>query len=155
MYQRILVPLDGSVTSERGLREAMGLAQKLGAELHLLHVVAEFPVLAQMSTAAHYQDTLDGFRKYGSGLLARAMRDAAGGGLQADSALREISQGRISDAIVEEAAKARCDLIVMGTHGRRGFSRLTMGSEADLVLRTSPVPVLMVRQDEPALLTAG
>ena len=153
MYKRILVPLDGSVTSERGLREAIGLAGGIGAAIHLLHVVAEFPVLAQMSTAAHYQDTLEGFRKYGAGLLSRALQATATAGLQADSALRELSHGRISEAIVEEAARAQCDLIVMGTHGRRGFNLLTMGSEADLVVRTSRVPVLLLRQDEPALLS--
>jgi nucleotide-binding universal stress UspA family protein len=56
-------------------------------------------------------------------------------------------QGRVADVVVEEAAKSGCDLIVMGTHGRRGFSRLALGSDADLVVRSSPVPVLLVRNE--------
>ena len=145
MYKKILVPLDGSHTSERGLQEAIGLARGLNARLHLLHVVAEFPMLADLATAARHQETISNFRRYGQDLLSKAEAAVARSGLQADSALREVTEGHAADAIVQEALSAGCDLVVMGTHGRRGLSRLTMGSEAELVVRTSSVPVLLIR----------
>jgi nucleotide-binding universal stress UspA family protein len=60
---------------------------------------------------------------------------------------REVTQGRVAELIVDEAQKSGCDLIVMGMHGRRGFSRMAMGSEAERVVRFSPVPVLLIRQE--------
>jgi nucleotide-binding universal stress UspA family protein len=150
MYHRILVPLDGSATAERGLREAIALAsdQKQKPRLVLLHVVGDFTMLAEMSAAASYQGMLDGVRRYGQDVLAKAKAAAAGASIEADSTLRELTQGRIADAIVDEARSASCDLIVMGTHGRHGLSRVAMGSDAEQVVRTSPVPVLLVRQEE-------
>jgi nucleotide-binding universal stress UspA family protein len=59
--------------------------------------------------------------------------------------VREVAQARVSEIINHEAVTHRCDLVVMGTHGRRGFSRLTLGSNAEAVLRTSTIPVLLVR----------
>lgn len=61
--------------------------------------------------------------------------------------LREVTQGRVADIVIEEAAKTACDLIVMGTHGRRCFSRLALGSDAERVVRGSAVPVLLVRRE--------
>lgn len=148
MYHRIMVPLDGSATAERGLREAIGLAAEHKARLYLLHVVDDFPMLLEISSVASYQEMLNGLRQYGEGVLARAKRAAENAGVQAESLLREVRQQRIAEVIVEEARKASCDLIVMGTHGRRGFSRLTMGSEAELLVRISPLPVLLVRLEE-------
>ncbi|NDZ18444.1 hypothetical protein C7T35_07685 [Variovorax sp. WS11] len=69
------------------------------------------------------------------------------GSATAERGLREVTQGRIANVVVDEARSSGCDLIVMGTHGRRGFSRLALGSDADLVVRQSPVPVLLVRDD--------
>ncbi len=148
MYHRILVPLDGSATAERGLREAIGLVAEHKARLYLLHVVDDFPMLMEMSSVASYQEMLNSLRQYGEGVLAKARRAAEDAGVQAESLLCEVMQQRIAEVIVEEASKALCDLILMGTHGRRGFSRLTMGSEAELVVRISPLPVLLVRLEE-------
>lgn len=150
MYRRILVPLDGSATSERGLREAIALAsgQQEKSRLALLHVVDDFSMLVEMSAVASYQELLEGMRRYGQDVLAKAKAAAADAGIEADSTLREVSQGRIADVIVSEARSASCDLIVMGTHGRRGFSRVAMGSDAEQVVRASPVPVLLVRLEE-------
>ena len=69
--------------------------------------------------------------------------------MRADTLLRDVTQGRIADVITDQAKRASCDLIVMGTHGRRGFNRLTMGSEAEMVVRIRSVPVLLVRLEEP------
>ena len=148
MYRRILVPLDGSATAERGLREALGLAAGQDTKVYLLHVADNFPMLMEMSSVASYEDMLNRLRQYGEDLLAKARRAADDAGVQADTSLCEVTQKRIAEVIVEEAKKASCDLIVMGTHGRRGFSHLALGSEAERVVRISPVPVLLVRLEE-------
>jgi len=146
MYRRILVPVDGSPTAERGLREAIDLAGQ-NARLVLLHVIDDYPMLMQMSSMSAYEDLKQARRRLGEDMLARARSEAEEAGVQVDSVLREVVHSRPAEVIVEETVKAHCDLIVMGTHGRRGVSRLALGSEADLVIRISPVPVLLVRLD--------
>ena len=81
-------------------------------------------------------------------LLAQAKVLALAQGIEAETVMREVSQGRIADVILEEVQSGACDLIVMGTHGRRGVSRITMGSDAEQVVRMSPVPVLLVRHED-------
>jgi nucleotide-binding universal stress UspA family protein len=147
MYHRILVPLDGSPTSERGLREAINLAAGQQSTLFLLHVVDDFRMLVEMTSVRSYDEMLRGLRQYGLEVLGQAKRAAAEAGLHHEELLREVTNQRAADAIVEQAAQHACDLIVMGTHGRRGFNRIAMGSEAEQVARTSPVPVLLVRQE--------
>jgi nucleotide-binding universal stress UspA family protein len=146
MYRRILVPVDGSPTAERGLREAIDLAGP-NARLVLLHVIDDYPMLVQMSSMSAFEDLKRARLRLGEDVLASARSKAEEAGVQVDTVLREVVHARAADVIVEEAVKAHCDLIVMGTHGRRGVSRLTLGSEADLVIRISPVPVLLVRLD--------
>jgi nucleotide-binding universal stress UspA family protein len=84
-------------------------------------------------------------RGYGEDVLSKAKAAAAAAGVAAETSLREVTRGRIASIVIDEARSSGCDLIVMGTHGRRGFSRLALGSDADLVVRESPVPVLLVR----------
>lgn len=148
MYTRILVPVDGSATSERGLGEAIALAKVLGARLLLLNVVEDFPVMVEVASVASFDDTRAALLKVGRGILDRAAARATQAGVAHESVLHERATLRPADAIVEEAGRQRCDLIVMGTHGRRGFSRMTLGSDSELVLRQSPVPVLLVRQSD-------
>ena len=145
MYERILVPVDGSATARRGLDEAIGLALKLGSTLHLLHVVDARLLIAEVSVFAPPNQLLDDWRGAGEKLLADAVALARSRGVKADSALQCDPGLRVCDLILQEATQAKAGLIVMGTHGRRGLSRLTLGSDAELVLRESPVPVLLVR----------
>jgi nucleotide-binding universal stress UspA family protein len=145
MYKRILVPIDGSDTATRGLQEAIGLAADLKAKLTLLHVIDDFPLLVEMASAINVEATLDELRRRGEALLAQAKGKAAERGVQAETLLRQVAGGRVADQIVHEALQGDCDLIVMGTHGRRGFSHLLIGSEAESVLRSSPLPVLLLR----------
>jgi nucleotide-binding universal stress UspA family protein len=147
MYHRILVPIDGSPTAERGLREAIRLAAEHKGKLRLLHVVDDLPGLMEMSTVANFEAGLQKMRDYGASVLAAGKAAASRSEVETDTILREVTRGRIADVVIEEAKKAACDLVVMGTHGRRGFSRLALGSDADLVVRGSPVPVLLVRQE--------
>lgn len=145
MYERILVPLDGSATSERALLEAAQLAGKLGSALCLLHVLDDFPLYGEMAITPGYQQTLEVMRKYGDDLLVKAAQQPALAGLQVETLQREALGARVADVIVEQAVISKCQLIVLGTHGRRGVNRLLMGSDAELVLRQSPMPVLMVK----------
>lgn len=146
MYSRILVPLDGSDAAAQGLREAIGLARELKSTLVLLHVVNEYPLLVDMAAAANSEVLRQELYDFGRDLLAKAAQEAGQAGVPAETLVREMTAGRVGDLISETAQAERCQLIVMGTHGRRGLSRLALGSDAEITLRCAPVPVLMVRQ---------
>lgn len=148
MYERILVPLDGSDTAQRGLREAIALASQLKSSLLLLYVIDDFPMLVEVASVENYREMMTRLRKAGESTLSRASTLAENARVQADTRLCESTPKPIAERIVESAIDGRCQLIVMGTHGRRGLHRMAMGSDAEMVLRTSPVPVLLVRHPE-------
>jgi nucleotide-binding universal stress UspA family protein len=150
MYAKILVPLDGSPTSERGFEEALALAKTMKSTLVLLHVVDAVPVVVDMVPPATWQEISDGLRSHGQGLLDRARQRATQQGVASEAHLIEQKIERVADIIVDEARSAKCDLVVMGTHGRRGFSHVLLGSDAERVLRQCPLPVLLVRHPEAA-----
>jgi nucleotide-binding universal stress UspA family protein len=150
MYARILVPLDGSPTSERGFEEALALARVMKSTLVLLHVVDAVPVVIDMVPPATWQEISDGLRTHGQGLLDRAGQRATQQGVASEAHLIEHRIERVADTIVDEARSAKCDLVVMGTHGRRGFSHVLLGSDAERVVRQCPLPVLLVRHPEAA-----
>jgi len=144
-YKRILVPVDGSQTSIAGLKEAVKLAKNLHAKLCLLHVVDETIVFNAPEDGINLEPILDEIKRGGKRLLRRAEKLASALGVKPDSESRESAGERVADVIVERAKRLRSDLIVMGTHGRRGVSRMLMGSDAELVVRNAPAPVLLVR----------
>ena len=151
MYKRILVPFDGSPTSERGLVEAIRLAKDQGARLRIVHVVEEYVVVqsAGLDGAGLYAgDLLGTLIEDSKNVVARGLALATKGGVKAEAGSLERMTSRSSECVVEEAVKWRADLIVMGTHGRRGVSRMMLGSDAEIVVRTSPVPVLLVRSSD-------
>ena len=141
-YKRILVPVDGSAVSHRGLKEAIKLARAGDGRLRLFHVVAEYAAYANNDVASDIAPVLDVLRKQGERTLAKVKARARG--VRFESGLAENPGSRISDTIVDEAKRWRADLIVMGTHARRGVKRMLLGSDAELVIRYSPVPVLLV-----------
>lgn len=151
-YGRILVPLDSTGTAQRGFQEALALAERLGAVLVLLHVVEPIMVMPDMGTLATWEAMRSSQLKVGQALLADAQQAAAARHVQTETVLEEAGARRVADAIVEQAGTQHCNLIVMGTHGRRGMRRMLLGSDAELVLRLSPVPVLLARgrDDAPA-----
>jgi nucleotide-binding universal stress UspA family protein len=146
MYSRILVPIDGSPTAGRGLAEAIAIARVMRSTLVLLHVVDDYPLMVALATAVQVEESRAAQQRSASALLAAAAASALREGVATQSVLREVSGVPVADAILEVARERRCELIVMGTHGRRGLSRLTLGSDAELVLRQAPVPVVLVRQ---------
>ena len=145
MYERILVPVDGSETSKRGLKEAIRLAKEQGAGLKCLHVIDEHFLAHDYLGFAYMPDLFESLRKNGETILEEASEEAEKGGVSAESVLRESGGIRVSERILDEANAWAADLIVMGTHGRRGISHLALGSDAELVVRGSTVPVLLVR----------
>jgi len=149
MYERILVPVDGSPTSQRGLAEALAVARLTGAKLRLIHVIDEtFFAMGADAFAGYTGDLFALLREGGEKILAdaKAQVEAAGVALDA-TVLRDGLSGRVCDLVVDEAKAWPADLVVIGTHGRRGAGRLLLGSDAEQILRLAPVPVLLVRSD--------
>ena len=146
MYQRILVPVDGSPTSARGLDEAIRIAKLTQGQLRLLHVIDEMSFALSMDAYAGYAgDWLDTLRGQGRTLLEGCKATAQAAGVEADVALRDTFAGSVHEQVTAEADSWPADLIVLGTHGRRGVGRVVMGSSAENVLRYATVPVLLVR----------
>jgi nucleotide-binding universal stress UspA family protein len=148
MYQRILVPVDGSETANRALRTAVALAGEQSAALRIVHVSEETPVYVSMDTLPYPPaDLMEALRKEGERILAEAVASARNGKIEADGKLLVIDHAgqRISDAVEQEAENWHADLIVIGTHGRRGFRRLLLGSVAENLIRISASPVLLIR----------
>ena len=148
MFKRILVPIDGSATAQRGLATAIRMAKSGKGSLVLLHVVDEnmFALAGDYSGGIYLDLMIADLRAYGRRLVARAASLAGWQGVRAKTVLIEnIGGRRVADVIVAQARKFKADAIVLGTHGRRGVQRLVMGSDAEEVVRRTPVPVVLVR----------
>jgi nucleotide-binding universal stress UspA family protein len=145
MYRRILVPIDSSKTAALGLREAIRLAKDQGAALRIVHVVDKMAIIGVAEAGMSPRPVLAKLARSGRAVLSAARREAKKAGIDAETAFYEPVSKRVADAILREARKWRADLIVMGTHGRRGVPRLVLGSDAEQVVRLAEVPVLLVR----------
>ena len=145
MYQRILVPLDGTPTAAQGLREAIELARDQKAEILLLHVVDEWRVAAGDIAAVNLDAGAKALREAGAELLKQAETRVREAGIRVQTALVEELGIPVGECIVQRARQWPADLIVCGTHGRHGISRVLLGSSAEYILRHAPVPVLLVR----------
>lgn len=145
MYKRILCPIDGSPASNCGMAEAVRLAHEQKADLRFIHVIDTYFPILDVAGDLNVVYMTDILRKNGEKLLESAEAAAERAGVKSGSQMIESLGGRAAEFIVEEAKKWPADLIVMGTHGLRGIGRVVMGSDAEMVLRASPVPVLMVK----------
>ncbi len=145
MYTKILVPVDGSETSLLGLQHAILLAKDQKAALRLLHVVHDYLVAEGRHGLAKSAELLKELREYGQQILADAAASARKQGVETQTEIVETPMGPVGAAIAEHAEQWPADLIVIGTHGRRGIRRLVMGSDAEYVVRTTRVPVLLIR----------
>ena len=148
MYSRILCPIDGSATSERGLDEALRLARDQKARLRLLYVVDAHLAAVDPYGTVNIADLMASSRAFGNELLERALARAKVEGVEAEGATLDTLSGPVGETVTDDARNWKAEMIVMGTHGRRGVRRVVMGSDAELVVRTSPVPVLLVRAPE-------
>lgn len=145
MYQKILVPVDGSLTSTRGLDEAIQLAKLTGGRIRLIHVTDELSAGFAMECYAGSGDWLTVVRENGTKLLNMLTATVKEAGIPADAALFDGLTATVQSFVTAEAISWGAELIVLGTHGRRGIGRAFLGSSAEQVLRHSPVPVLLVR----------
>jgi nucleotide-binding universal stress UspA family protein len=143
-YKRILVPVDGSRISTRGIIEATKLAQAGGARIRLLHVIDEMVWTNAIDSGAGTVSLIDSLRDAGKTIIRNALAVAKRHHAGVDTVVVEEFGTRVADVILSEAGKWRADLIVMGTHGRRGLERMLLGSDADRVIRRSSVPVLLI-----------
>lgn len=152
MYERILVPVDGSPTSDRGLDEAIKLARLTNAKMRLVHVVDEYIYYGGMEGVGVLTgDLITQLRLAGKSILEQTRARAATAGLAVDTAMRETLTGRVADEVIEETKIWNADLLVIGTHGRRGVRRVFLGSDAEQIMRLAPVPVLLAGVQSKAL----
>lgn len=150
MYKRILCPIDGSPTSNLGMMEAIHLAKDQNARLYFLHVIDTYvPVLDLTGELTGFYET-DILQNNGKEILNKAKITALKAGVKVDSKTVTTFGGHVAEFIVNQAKEWPADIIVMGTHGLRGIARLVMGSDAETVVRTSPVPVLLISDKQTA-----
>jgi len=147
MFTRILVPVDGSPTSNKALVAALQLARESGGRVRLVHV---FDELAYLTGFEYSADLIAQTRGYAEKTLMEAAEIAKAAGVPADTRLVDRPGQRLGEAIAEEARTFEANLVVVGTHGRRGIGRALLGSGAEQVIRMAPVPVLSIRAPEEA-----
>lgn len=141
MYGEILVPTDGSEAGGLAIDHAVDIASQYDARIHALYVVDTSAYAALEGAGTAVVDTL---RDQGEAAVARVVEAAEDADLESVSVVRE---GSPHENILAYARESGADLIVMGTHGRRGIDRYLLGSVTERVVRSSPVPVLTVRMD--------
>lgn len=147
MYERILVPLDGSKLAEVALPHAIAQAKQSGGTLLLLRALPPMTAAAVAEAAAYLDweriraDVAAEARRYLEGVRARLAAENL-------NAQIEIVDGEPADAIIDAAERHGVDLIVMATHGRSGLGRWVLGSVADRVVRAAKAPVLLIRPRE-------
>jgi nucleotide-binding universal stress UspA family protein len=145
MYKRILVPVDGSETSNKALAAAVQLAREGDGGVRVIHVLDE---LAYLTGYEFSGDALEQARAYAQQCVDDGLAIAKSAGVPADGRLAEVAGRRLGETIADEARDFHADLVVVGTHGRRGIGRVLMGSGAEQIIRLAPVPVLAVRGPE-------
>jgi nucleotide-binding universal stress UspA family protein len=142
------VAVDGSGPCRAALDQGIRLARDERSRLRLVHVIDE--LAAGIERPGSLGAFWEAARKAGTRILEDARARALRSGIEPRTKLIEVRtlgtlMRHVADAIVADAKRSRADLIVIGTHGRRGLSKLLLGSVADGVVRTSPIPVLLVR----------
>ena len=144
MYQRILVPTDGSEITGKAVATAISLAKALGAQLFTVSVKEPFPysAISEMQPTPP-QEFYDAQERIAADRVAAVVAVAQAAGVPCEG--HTVEALHPWEAIIDHAAKSRCDLLVMASHGRRGMSALLLGSETQRVLTHTTVPVLVVR----------
>jgi len=147
MYQRILVPTDGSALSKKAIQAAVELASSVGAEVVALHVVPRYPVSyfegAMTVTNAEVKRIEKEWAERGQVVAGAVSKAAERAGVAAKAVT--VKSDLVAESIIAAARKHKCDLVVMASHGRKGIKRLLLGSETQHVLTHGTVPVLVLR----------
>lgn len=149
MFKRILVATDGSTTANKGLRTAIELAADQQAVLQIVHVIDDMTVMPTFEggyIAPDYVDSVvQSLREAGQKVLAGAEAQARARGVATKSVMADAHGRTVADTLLAQAKRLGADLIVLGTHGRRGLRRVLLGSDAETIVRETRVPVLLVR----------
>ncbi len=143
MYRRIAVPIDGSATSALGVTEAAELAKALNARLRVIHVLEDMRG-APLGTIVLSEYALEQVRDVGRSILESSAKAPRAAGVQVECELIERAGQPPARLILESIRAHDDDLLVCGTHGRTGLSRVALGSTAEEILRHSLVPILLV-----------
>jgi nucleotide-binding universal stress UspA family protein len=145
MFHHILIPTDGSAHANRAVEQGTALAKAMGARVTILTVVEPFHVLSL--DPKHVSEGRSSYERLAKAeatrILAEADKVAQKHGVAYATAQTEHEHPH--QAILEAAAKGNCDLIAVGSHGRRGIVDLILGSVTTKVLAHSPLPVLVYR----------
>lgn len=141
-YQRILVPVDGSATALQALATAIEFARSSGGRLLAVHAVEELAFVAGMDYSGQLITVA---REAGEKSLQEAAQRAREAGVEVETRLLEHTARRLGESIAHCAQEWQADLIVVGTHGRRGIGRLLLGSGAEQIIRLATAPVLVIR----------
>ena len=145
LYKRVLVPLDGSPTSDSALDQAIALARLCEASLVVVMVYDPYPYIAAAAEYASYQAQLaEDLRREVEQTVSAARKKVEAAGLQVSTQVLDAQ--RVWRAILDVAQAEQVDLIVMGSHGRSGLDKLVMGSVTQRVLQHTHLPVLVVRE---------
>lgn len=145
LFKRIAAAIDGSSVAKMALRESIKLAKDQHSALRIVFVVD----VVQLNAESPYELTeyQDAVRRDGDRVLKQAAAVARKAGVEAETVRLEVQslRDRIADEIARNTKAWRADLIVIGTHGRRGLSRMFIGSVAESLIRIAPAPVLLIR----------
>ncbi|ACF14956.1 UspA domain protein [Chloroherpeton thalassium ATCC 35110] len=141
--KKILCPTDFSDVSKNAVRYANEFARSMQANVIFLHVVEPRPIATDMTVA--YIPIETDLEKIAEDDLSNLIEEEKVKGI---SAAKSVMVGHPSDIIIEQAESQDVDLIILGSHGRTGITRLLMGSVAEAVLRKAPCPVLIVKAGE-------
>jgi nucleotide-binding universal stress UspA family protein len=146
-YKHILVAIDGSEIANHALEEAILVGADMQAQLRIVHVIDEIPMIIWATAYANLEEVRESYRRAAEQMLARALATVHDAGLQADVRLMENATfgPRVGELLTQEAQEWPADLVVIGTHGRRGVSHMLLGSVAEAVVRVATTPVLLVR----------
>lgn len=144
MYQRIMAAIDGSDTAERGLNEAIALAKDQNARLAIVYVIDLVVIFEFGEPAVSYRESA---REFARKTIEHARNTARAAGIEPEIQSPEIytTGYHVADTIAQHAQGWNADLLVVGTHGRRGVSRLLLGSVAERIVRMAPCALLLVR----------
>jgi nucleotide-binding universal stress UspA family protein len=146
MYKRILIPVDGSQTSSKALTAALQLARDANGQVRLVHMVDDLAYIGGYEAYGAYSAQLmEIAQKVGNQILDGALAVARAAGVQADQMLFDKFGAQLGETVADASKRWNADLIVVGTHGRRGIGRMFLGSGAEQIIRLAPVHVLVVR----------
>jgi len=151
MFKRILVAVDGSPASASGFKAALDLAVDQEAALAAVHVVDDSMPHSNFEDVVYpktyFETYLAASEKHGRKRMEQAAAAARNSGVRFEPVVLRAQGHSVAEVIVAHARKQKVDVIVLGTHGRRGIKRVLMGSDAEQVVRSAHVPVMLVRDN--------